>query len=130
MSVNHTKSSFLLDLEAEVQRQANNMPIEMVLLLLDRLDHKMDLELAREDSDLKSLLETYIRMKVTFHHINKQWDRGWSSLNENEFTAKRIYWSKKIKEARKNYYVTKQRAEKHASDCPCRGCKCIAEFHG
>jgi hypothetical protein len=119
--------SVIDELEAEVSALAGSMTVEVILLLIDKWEADMELAIRRNKASIPDLLNHYVRLKIMYHHIRKAWDRGWSSLSEEQFNTKAMDFHGRIKEARRNYYVAKQRYEsKHGSGCPCRGCKCLA----
>src|SRR5579885_598064 len=119
--------NLIQELEAEVNQQAANLSVELIFLLFEKWDREIEQAIAQNKARLPDLLNHYVRLKVTFHHLKKAWDRGWSSLNENQYKTKWIEWSARVKEARRNYYVAKLRSEgEHGSECSCRGCRCVA----
>ena len=119
--------SIIEELEAEVAAQAGQMTVEVVLLLIDKWETRIQQEWDAGKLTIPELLNHYVRLKIMLHHVRKAWDRGWSSMSEEQFKTRATNLGDKIKEARRKYYVTKQRYEsEHGSECPCRGCKCIA----
>jgi hypothetical protein len=123
---------FLENIEQEVADAANQMAVEVVLLLIDKWERDLELAILNNEANVPMLLNHYVRLKISLHHVRKAWDRGWSSMTDNQFKERINILTTKTKEARRNYYVAKQRykSDEHGSGCSCRGCLCIAGING
>jgi hypothetical protein len=94
-------NSNLESLEAEVERQANERSLDVLFLLLDKLDR---IEL----SSVGDRLRYYVALKMTRHHFRKRfWDCNLTMSND-DYYGKLHSLNTKIKEARRNYYVAKR----------------------
>jgi hypothetical protein len=124
--------SLIESLEKEVSDNANQMTAEVVLLLLDKWEHDLDMAMQSNKAEIPELLNYYVRLKISFHHAKRAQERGWSLIDEDKVKLRISLLATKIKEARKKYYVAKQRFEsdKHGSKCSCRGCRCLKGIDG
>jgi hypothetical protein len=123
----------LKSLEKEVADAASQMTAEVVLLLLDKWEKDLELAIATNSGEIPELLNRYVRLKITLHKLSRSYERGWScDLDENRYAERAGRLQGLVKEARRKYYVTKQRFEsdKHKNGCSCRGCRCIAGVNG
>jgi hypothetical protein len=94
----------------EVNQEADFRSDEVLALLLD----KLEMLASRPNVTLGDALRFYISLKISRHHMRKQWYRGWGKwdgMSESEFKSKLDSVNTKIAQARRNYYVTKQRVE-------------------
>lgn len=94
----------------EVKQEADSRSDEVLALLLD----KLEILASRPDLSLGDALRFYISLKISRHHMRKQWYHGWGKwddVSEAEFKTKLGSVNTKIAQARRNYYVTKQRVE-------------------
>lgn len=117
------------DVEREAEETANGMTVELVMLLLDKWEQDLVNQERLGYLNVDSLLNHYVNLKITMHHLNKSWLHEWSSgpKTENEFVTKYNFLFDKVKEARRNYYVARRkfRETEHGKRCACRGCRCI-----
>lgn len=121
--------SLLQSLDAEVNSALESMTVEMVLLLIDKWGRDIQQSEMIGDPTLYDLLDHYVRLKISFHKIQRAWHNGWSSLTSEQFATKAIKLSGAIKEARRKYYVAKFRYEgEHDFGCACRGCRAIGHI--
>jgi hypothetical protein len=131
---------YLSSLEDEVQAAADQLSVEVILLLIDRWESEvqqkiMDGKLSHEDARLH-----YVRLKISLHHLKRKYERDYDnqdyhmySSNSGEYTTYGIQLldrirqlSNRAQEARKNFYVTKRRYQgEHRNGCTCRGCRCL-----
>src|SRR5258708_5226492 len=123
---------YLESLEKEVSENANQMTAEVVLLLLEKWEKDLEKAIATNSAEIPNLLNSYVRLKITLHHLNVSHDRGWSCDLDDKYLDRAIRLKSLIKEARRKYYVAKQRFEsdKHGSKCSCRGCRCLKGIDG
>lgn len=128
-----TVGNLFLDLEEEIQKAANNLTVEVILRLIDKWE--MDFEEASSKGKLtvRELLEHYVRLKISLHHLTRAWERGWGAgifnLNAEQFAEKARHLHRRVKQSRRDYYVAKREYEaKCCPECDCRGCRCIKSF--
>jgi hypothetical protein len=116
----------LADLDSEVEQAARNSTVEMILLLIDKWEHDIEVAVAMGKASVPQLLHHYVRLKISLHHVSKAWERGWSTMTENQFVERVKGLSDKVKQSRRDYYVAKREYETQCSaECACRGCRCI-----
>lgn len=122
-----TDPDFLMSLQQEVDDIADDMSVEIILLLVDKWEKEFQQKLIEGEISLIDTLNYYIKLKISLHHLIRKWERGGDWGCEVGYISQQITnLSMKTKEARKNYYVTKRRYEgQHRSNCACRGCRCI-----
>lgn len=124
----------LAEIEAEVQQAADQMTAEVILALIDKWENDFFIAKKRGELSVQDALHFYVRLKIAFHHLEKRanddyggWQHGWSSIESLNENLNKLYH--KVKDARRNYYVTKRRVEgAHSSECSCRGCRCLREI--
>lgn len=127
----------LESLEKEVIDQANQMTAEIVLLLIDRWEEKIQRDFEAGKISVKELLYEYVNMKIALHRVKRRYENdyyyGDGSDSERKVKSMMISLNDKIKKARRNYYVAKHRynePDRHGSGCTCRGCNCIKGITG
>lgn len=125
---------FLDSLAAEVEAAANKLGPEIIFLLVDKWEGDM-VRLQEEGRlSMNELLHHYIRLKISLHHVKRHYERygDWTcDLTDSVHYQRLINLKHKAKEARRNYYVAKQRYEgEHRTGCDCRGCRCLGKFCG
>ena len=126
-----TVGNFLSSVEEEVSNAADHLTVEVILRLIDKWEADIELALLKGKVDVRDLLEHYVRLKISLHHLNRAWDRGWGGhgtycMNAEQFAVKAKDLSKKVKQSRRDYYVAKREFETQcSSECACRGCRCI-----
>lgn len=89
--------------EAEIQQEADFRIVEVIIRLVDKLEHI-------QNSSPEELLRIYVALKRFKHRFKKEFNR--------DFISPRISWNKycddleklnlKISQARRNYYAAKQ----------------------
>lgn len=133
--VEQVGSTTLLDsLAAEVEAAANQLGSEIIFLLIEKWE--LDIAKAEEEGRLsvQELLHHYVRLKISLHHVRRHYERydDWPCSQTASVHYQRLINLKdKAKEARRKYYVAKQRYEgEHRTGCDCRGCRCIGKFWG
>jgi hypothetical protein len=123
--------SLLASLEDEVQAAASLQTTEVLMLLIDKWEN--DIIRMREQGvlNMEHLLNHYVRLKISLHHIKKAYDRGWypsGDPNGGKLKSRVDSLQEKAKEARRNYYVAKRGIEtEHRNGCACRGCRCLGQ---
>lgn len=127
------KPAFLTSIEDEVEAAANALGVDIIFLLVDKWEADMAQAHILNKVSMEDLLGHYVRMKISLHHLRRKFERDyfWSACDPHgaDFEKKVIGLSDKVKEARRNYYVAKQRFEGgHEDECSCRGCRCIGCF--
>lgn len=120
---------------SEVESAANKCGPEIIFLLMDKWDRDMQKLLQQSLLTIDDLLRHYVRLKISLHHVTRRYERDWYVDDHKHEAMYRRHMNElrdKTKEARRDYYVAKQRIEreegKHGSECACRGCKCIVSF--
>ena len=129
------KPDFLASLDAEVEAGANALGINIIFLLIDKWEADMIEAHELDRLSMGDLLNHYVRMKLSLHYLKRKFDRDyfWSACDPHgaDFEKKNRGLSVKVKEARRNNYVAKQRYEgQHEGTCSCRGCRCIGWVSG
>lgn len=126
--------NFLENLEKEVSDAANQMAVEVVLLLIEKAEKDFEAAIASNSISAQELLGAYVRLKISLHHLMRRYERDWfyDLSNQHDAEARIVMLREKVKEARVKYYVAKQRYEsdKHGDGCSCRGCRCIKGIDG
>ena len=121
--------NLLESLEKEVSDAADQMAVEVVLLLIDKAERDFEAAIASNQISADELLGFYVRLKISLHHLMRRYERDWfyDLSTQHEAEARIMMLRGKVKEARVKYYVAKQRYEsdKHGDGCSCRGCRCI-----
>ncbi len=113
-------------LDQEVSAQVDTMPVEVILAMMDKWERELEQELCSTRINLPMLLKHYVRLKRMRHYMKRSFEFEWINEARAEFEEKQERYTQLIKEARRNYYVAKRRVEgEHASNCSCRGCRCI-----
>jgi hypothetical protein len=123
--------SIIEELEAEVEQLANGASIEILMLLIDKWEEEVEHKRTHGKLDIASMLNHYVRLKISLHHVKRHYERGWSACDAADVVLRQriATLTQKSKEARRNYYVTKRRYEgQHGDDCSCRGCGCLKGF--
>ena len=93
---------------------------------MDKWERELEQELCSTRINLPMLLKHYVRLKRMRHYMKRSFEFEWINEARAEFEEKQERYTQLIKEARRNYYVAKRRVEgEHASNCSCRGCRCI-----
>jgi hypothetical protein len=115
------------EIEKEVADAASQMTVEVVLLLIDKWEAQIQRDWEAGKLKIPDLLNHYVRLKISLHHVRKAWDRGWSSFSDEQFKTRINDLNYKVKEARRKYYVSKLRYDstEHPRECSCRGCRCV-----
>jgi len=117
--------NFLESLEKEVSDLADQMAVEVVLLLIDKAERDFEAAIASNNISAQELLGFYVRLKISLHHLMRRYERDWfyDLSTQHEAESRIMMLRGKVKEARVKYYVAKQRYEsdKHGSGCSCRG---------
>lgn len=95
--------NIIKDLEDEIERQANERSLDVLFLLIERLENI-------ERSGVDDKLRWYVTLKIARHHFRKRFLGGWgfSQMSNDVFYDKLGTLNTKIKEARRNYYVAKR----------------------
>lgn len=126
--------NFLENLEKEVSDAANQMAVEVILLLIEKAEKDFEAAIASNNISAQELLGAYVRLKISLHHLMRRYERDWfyDISNQHDAEARIVMLREKVKEARVKYYVAKQRYEsdKHGDGCSCRGCRCIKGIDG
>ncbi len=124
--------SILSSIQDEVNQHLNEMLPEVILLLIDKMEKNLEEKKKLGKLEVKDLLVHYVALKIARHHIVRKHERMWDTPCKAELSAYEVRvhnLTNKIKEARKNYYVSKRRYEGgHGEGCSCRGCRCIEDF--
>lgn len=91
---------------ADVEQEADRRGLEVLFLLLDKLEQLSTVSVV-------DALRFYVALKLSRHHFRKHYNHGWSwpEISFEEFSKRDEKFTLKIKEARRNYYVAKQRFE-------------------
>jgi hypothetical protein len=132
----------LQEIETEVQRAADEMNVEVILMLLDKLEANYRRELAQGKISAQDALSHYVHLKICLHHLRRKMDNGYFEYypithagvsihrdNVDRIFARMDELKSNIKYARRDYYVAKRRVEgQHQPGCACRGCRCLEEF--
>src|SRR5678816_2136478 len=94
---------YLSSLEDEVMLAASQSTVEIILLLVDKWEADIEREARMGRLGIPDLLNHYVRLKISLHHLKRAWDRGWSSLTDGQFATRANTLSDKVKEARRKY---------------------------
>lgn len=96
-------SQIILDLEREIESQANERGLEVLFLLLDKLER------IGTSASVEQRLNYYVSLKLARHWFRKRYYNGWgpNQMSDDVFYPKLNQLNDKIKEARRNYYVAK-----------------------
>lgn len=127
------KPAYLSSIDDEVESALNSMGAEILFLLIEKWEDDLAKASALDEVSVRDMLLHYVRLKISLHHLKRKMDRDWFA-NDNVIKTVEENVNKlrdKTKEARRNYYVAKQRFEgEHEGACSCRGCRCIGKFGG
>lgn len=97
----------IIDLEKEVELEANTRSMEVFNRLLDKIDK----ELRVQNLSLSQRLHAYVSLKIARHHLRKQFfdcfGQG-STMSFEQFDNQIILLNEKIKKARQYYYAAKR----------------------
>jgi len=121
----------LESLEKEVTDQVNQMAAEVVLLLIERWEEQVLREFKAGKISVQEMLNAYVNMKISLHRVKRRYENDYYACDlDSEHRVKSLMngLNEKIKKARRDYYVAKQRydePDQHGSNCTCRGCNCI-----
>lgn len=125
------KPTFLTSIDDEVEAAVNSLGADIIFLLVDKWEADIAQARLLNKLSMEDLLLHYVKLKISLHHLKRKMDRDWFS-NDNIVKTIEENVNKlrgKTKEARRNYYVAKQRFEgRHEDECSCRGCRCIGCF--
>jgi hypothetical protein len=129
------KPDFLASIDDEVEDALNSLGADIIFLLIEKWESDIARATELDKVTAEELLNHYVRLKISMHHLKRKFelDYFWSPCDPHgaDFEKKLIGLSDKVKEARRNYYVAKQRYEgQHEGTCSCRGCRCIGSFWG
>lgn len=122
-----------LSIEQEVQAAADKFGVDIIVLLMEKWDLDMSHALSEGKATLESMLNHYVRLKISLHHVKRYYDRytEWNDESPHNVALKNRVKSltEKSREARRNYYVAKRRVEgEHGTECTCRGCQCLGSL--
>lgn len=126
LSINFTDHpDYLKPLLEEVDESASRFGVDIIFLLLDKLESDMLRTFELDSSNVESLLTYYKSLKISLYYLHKNFNQ----LNNEELSIKINNLTDKTNEARRKYYVAKRRIEEeHRDDCDCRGCRCIGQL--
>lgn len=97
--------SIIEQIELEVEAQANQRSLEVLMLLISKLESLGD------SISIDDRLHYYVALKLTRHWFRKKYynDCLPVQVSDARYATRLSDLNCKIKEARRNYYVAKQR---------------------
>lgn len=123
--------SIIEDLEREVSQEVDGMTADVIIALMDKWEKDIVRAIALNEATIPQLLNHYVRLKISWGRLKRFLERDYNGSMYKLYDEKEQYYTHLIKEARRNYYVTKRRYEnEHAPDCSCRGCRCVKGITG
>lgn len=100
------KMNDIVQLEIEVEKEANKRSLEVLFLLIDR----MEIITSRPDVSLQEVLNYYINLKLCKHRLKKRFF-DWGIIDSETYYSQFNNLTDRIKKARHKYYDTKRRYE-------------------
>lgn len=100
-------SSSLHLLEIEVEQEANSRSLDVLFLLIDRMEYMFN---HQPTPSLKETLTYYINLKLCRHRLKKKFF-DWGNIDAENYCTQLNSLTDKIKKAREKYYDTKRRYE-------------------
>jgi len=123
---------YLASLEAEVMAAADQLSVEVILLLIDKWEADIKQKIINGELTHADARNYYVRLKISLHHLKRRYERDFDENFDCDMESFKVLSDRirqlnsKAEEARKNFYVTKRRYQgEHRDGCTCRGCRCL-----
>lgn len=121
----------LLSLETEVKELVDNLSPELLVKLLDKWESDIVNDRIEGGELMVKRLRIYVNMKIMLQRMKRKLYDCYLSpcaVNGQSLEDQIVTFTSKVKDARREYYVAKRRAEgEHRNDCTCRGCRCLGQ---